>query len=525
MSTIKDSFGSQETAVPSPHRAVPASGKPNTSAHVSKTNSVSTGSSELPVLDPAHPRACAREFLERTEGYRTLRHHNGNWYALSGPRSAYVELESAGVRAALYRFLEWSVVSCGTKDNPKFEPFKPGLGIVNAVLDALRSLVHLPAAHQPPCWLPHATHRCRSTWNPHDVIAVANGLVHLPTRALIPATPDFFTTNQLPYPFDPQAPPPTQFLRFLDTVWPDDPASRDLLQEVVGYLLSGDTRLQKLFLLVGPPRSGKGTIGHLLRALIGETNTCAPSLSNLSETFGLQQFIDKSLATVPDGRLGSRQNVAQLLERLLSISGGDVVSVQRKHTTDWTGALRARVVIISNDLPRIRDISGALASRFVPVVFTQSFLGNEDLTLVDRLLTELSSVLNWGLDGRDRLVERGRFVLPGASREALSQIAELSSPVAGFVQDCCEVVEGATARQDATYAAWTEWCGRHGCKPGTSQSFARNLRAVVLGLTVARPRLGLRQVRCWQGLRLLPPLPPEGIGLGDVEEESNLSRD
>ncbi len=82
------------------------------------------------------------------------------------------------------------------------------------------------------------------------------------------------------------------------------------------------------------------------------------------------------------------------------------------------------------------------------------------------------------------------------------------------------MVEGATERQDAVFAAWKQWCERHGCKPRTSQSFARNLRAVVPGLTVARPRMGLRQVRIWQGLRLLPPLPPEGIGLGEVEEEA-----
>ena len=467
MSTIKDSCSSQEDQRPSAVGSA-AARNPDDSPQGSATSSVWTGGTELPVLDPAHPLACAREFRERTEGYQTLRHHNANWYALAGQQSAYGELEAAGVRAALYRFLEWSVVSCGSEDDRKLEPFKPGPRTVNAVLDALRSVVHLAAEHQPPCWLPHATHRCRSAWNPHDVIAVANGLLHLPTRTLIPATSDFFTTNQLPFPFDPQAPPPTRFLRFLDTVWPDDPAPRNVLQEIVGYLLSGDTRHQKLFLLVGPPRSGKGTIGHLLRGLIGETNSCAPSLANLSEQFGLQQFIDRSLAIVPDGRLGSRKNVAQLLERLLSISGGDVVSVQRKHTTDWTGVLRARVVIISNDLPRIRDVSGALASRFVPVVFTQSFLGREDHTLLDCLLTELSSILNWGLDGRDRLVARGRFALPDASREALSQIAELSSPIAGFVEDCCEVAEGATERQDATFAAWTEWCDRHGCKPATS---------------------------------------------------------
>lgn len=477
---------------------------------------VTSGKTEFPVLDKAHPLACAREFRDRTQGYATLRHHNGIWYALSCPNTAYLELESASVRAAVYSFLENSVVQCGSGDAKRYEPFKPGAADVNTVLDALRAVSHLPAKYQPPCWLPHATHRYASEWDPHDIIAVANGLLHLPTRTLIPATADFFTTNQLPFPFDPNAPPPTRWLRFLEDVWPDDRASRDLFQEVVGYLTSGDTRQHKLFLLVGPPRSGKGTIGRVLRALIGAANTCAPSLSNLGEMFGLQQFIDKSLAIIPDARLGSRSNVAQLLERLLSISGGDAVSIQRKHLTDWIGVLRVNVIIISNEFPRIRDISGALASRFVPLVFSRSFLGREDLTLTASLLTELSSILNWGLDGRNRLVARGRFALPPASIEALNQIAELSSPVAGFVQDCCDVAEGVAESQDAVFAAWTDWCRAHGRKPGTSQAFSRDLRAIVPGLKLVRPRIGGRQVRHWHGLRLLPPPPPEDPPPTDV---------
>ena len=36
-----------------------------------------------------------------------------------------------------------------------------------------------------------------------------------------------------------------------------------------GYCLTGDTAQQKIFMIVGPRRSGKGTIARILRALVG----------------------------------------------------------------------------------------------------------------------------------------------------------------------------------------------------------------------------------------------------------------
>jgi hypothetical protein len=41
--------------------------------------------------------------------------------------TAYVELESATVRAALYTFLEYSVVQHGSGDDKHLEPFKPDM--------------------------------------------------------------------------------------------------------------------------------------------------------------------------------------------------------------------------------------------------------------------------------------------------------------------------------------------------------------------------------------------------------------
>ena len=66
--------------------------------------------------------------------------------------------------------------------------------------------------------------------------------------------------------------------RFLDDQWQDDQLTRNALQELFGLALTDETKFQKGFILVGPARSGKGTIGRVLRGLLGSNNDCGPSL-------------------------------------------------------------------------------------------------------------------------------------------------------------------------------------------------------------------------------------------------------
>ena len=63
-----------------------------------------------------------------------------------------------------------------------------------------------------------------------------------------------------PFAYDPSAPMPEGWLKFLKEIFPDDPQSIMALQEWFGYLLSGDTTQEKILLIIGPKRSGKGTI-------------------------------------------------------------------------------------------------------------------------------------------------------------------------------------------------------------------------------------------------------------------------
>src|SRR5262249_46815976 len=125
------------------------------------------------------------------------------------------------------------------------------------------------------------------------------------------------------------------------------------------------------------------------------------------------------------------------IEHLLSISGEDPLTIDRKNKEHWTGHLPTRLLIITNELPRFPDASSALASRFVILTLKDSFLGREQLDLKDELRSELPGIFNWALKGLKRLYEYNCFQNPKSSLEAMRQLEDLASPVSAFVRECC----------------------------------------------------------------------------------------
>jgi putative DNA primase/helicase len=401
------------------------------------------------------------------------------------------------------------------------------------VLQALASLVLVPCRTVPsqPAWLsswpgqPSKIEHCDEIaaaegldeppesepapdWAPHDVLPAKNLLVHLPSlltgaSCTCPPTPRFFNAYSLDYAFRAEAPPPTAWLAFLGQVWGDDLDSISCLQEWFGYLLTPDTRQQKMLMMVGPKRSGRGTIARVLKALVGSSAVVNPTLATLARPFGLAALIGKPIAVFPDARLSSRPDNAVIVESLLSISGEDDQTIDRKHLPAWTGKLPTRFLLISNELPRLRDASGALAARIIILRFTRSFYGQEDIGLFDRLRPELPGILRWAIAGWERLNRRGRFVQPRSAQELVATMDELASPIAAFLRDRCIIDPEGACSVSSIYESWRAWCQEHGrTAVGDGHSFGRDLHAAIPGLTTSRPRTPSGRVRQYLGIRI-----------------------
>src|SRR5262245_33251224 len=255
-----------------------------------------------------------------------------------------------------------------------------------------------------------------------------------------------------------------------------------------------------MFLMVGPKRGGKGTIARVLSRMLGRHNVAGPTLASLGTNFGLQDLIGKPVAIVSDARMGAKADASLIAERLLSISGEDLQNVDRKYLPPWSGYLPTRFVIISNELPRFTDASGALASRFIVLMLTMSFFNSENPALTEELCTELPAIFNWALDGLQSLRARGRFKQPKASIEAIREMEDLASPMAAFIRDKCRKDPREEVAVEELYRAYRQWCEDNGRPASNSATFGRDLRAVFPGIKVVRHR-PLRD-RFYSGLAL-----------------------
>jgi putative DNA primase/helicase len=447
---------------------------------------------------PTDPMPNARRVLKSEfahPDHALLVHHGGIFFAWSG--TCWPAMEDDALRARLYRWGEDKEYARMTGRGGQ-ERFAPTRNKIGDLAGALAAVAHIPTETPLPSWLDN-----RDAPPASELVACANGLLHVPSRKLSPHTPLFYTRYSLPFDFNARAPSPKRWLKFVAQLLPNDEESIATLQDIFGYLVGGDTMLQKMFLIEGPKRAGKGTIARVLTAMLGSHNVAAPTLGALSDNFGLWPLIDKPVAIISDARLGGR-DTSIISERLLPISGEDSLTVPRKFLPAWTGKMPTRFLLLSNELPRFMDPSGAMASRFVVLRLRESFYGRENPALTEELCAELPGILNWALDGLDRLRKRGYFVQPRASAEAIRELEELGSPVISFVRERCELGPTLFETTDDLFRAWCAWCEGSGHQSGAKETFAKNLRSAVPSLE--RRQRGGRGGKRWVlvGIRKKP---------------------
>lgn len=436
-----------------------------------------TGKDGLCIMPPpSDPMAVARKLVsdKMIDTRLTLRWWRGAW--MEWRRTHWSEIDESAVKAWLYQRLEHAVYRA---HDGNLAPWSPSRRKVADLLEALVAITLLPATVDAPAW----------TSGRHDagpIVACANGLLRVADRTLLPHDPSFFNLVSVPFNYDPAALAPIRWLTFLGELWSGDPESAQALREYFGYVLSGRTDQHKIMLIVGPTRSGKGTIGRLITALIGNRHVAGPTLASLGTNFGLSTLLGKPLAVISDARLGNGGGCA-VVERLLTISGEDTIDVDRKYREPWTGKLPTRFLILTNELPNFGDASGAIAHRFIVLTMTRSWLGHEDSSLLDELTAELPGILNWALDGLTKLNHRGRLLEPTSSADAVVSMKDTASPVSAFIRDRCEIRPDVEVQIDALWRAWRAWCDDNGHRPGNKQLFGRNLNAVVPQVRVVRP--------------------------------------
>jgi putative DNA primase/helicase len=367
----------------------------------------------------------------------TLYHWKSDFKCWNG--RCYDDVDDEQIRAQVYDFLDQAVYPNNVRIKPKPKH-------VNEVIDGLRAGTNLVG--DAPCWI-EAVERPE----PKGLLVCKNGLLELETGKLWDHDPRLFCLNGVDFDFDPGARAP-RWQQFLGEVWPRNEEAIGTLQEFFGLWLTDETKYQKALGLIGPPRSGKGTIGRVLKGLLGSTGYVAIGLQSLGEDFGMANLIGKKLALVPDVKLDRRMNITRIMERLLTTIGEDDQTINRKNDKYWQGRLTIRWLILGNDIPKFRgtDEAGALVARMIMVPLYESFYGREDFDLTMKLLGERAGILNWAMEGLRRLRERGKFVQPASGMALVQKLKASGSTIGSFVLECC--VLGPKSRFSVRLCGW-----------------------------------------------------------------------
>lgn len=488
------------------------------------TGDESTGS--RPVFPaPTAPLDVARQLFETytKNDLLTLRSWRGQF--MRWETTHWREIDIAELRSDVYAVLGdaayWHEIRIGGLPCQEQRAWSPDKRKVANVIEAMAAVGHLTSDADAPEWIAQ-----RVTQTPAgQMVSCRNGLLDLRNRALMRHTPALFNLVSVPFDYDPAVSQPAVWLAFLQSVWGEDEDSISLLQEYFGYILSGRLDMQKMLLLHGPTRSGKGTIERLLVQLIGKGNVASPTLNSIGTNFGLSSLLGKPLAFVTDARMGNGPSHV-VVERLLSITGEDLIDIDRKYRDVWTGKLPTRFILLSNELPKFRDASAAITGRLLILRMTKSFLGREDHELDARLSAELPGILNWALDGLDRLNRQKKFTEPQSSSDSRVMMMDLASPVGAFVRECCVIRPDLEVSRDELFTAWRGWAENNNHRPGSKSTFGRDLNAVVPELGKMQHRTGNQKTWYYAHIGILPVppvpgVPPAGTGTHSAPHATN----
>jgi len=426
------------------------------------------------ILDPA-PMSHARQFLDSLytteEGYRLV-HYADDWYVYKGTH--YEQIEDSTIRSAAYKFLD----QCKKTDRRNnVIPFAPTPPTVSAAMDATKALVHLRNTPntKPPVWLSGYENGRPEAGK---LISLENGLFHLEEGVLLPHSLGFFTQNSLPFAYSPEASCPV-WESFLSQLWEGDEESVQCLQEIF------------------------------------------PELGELCDTFGLQPWLGKLLASFTDARAPDRNRNA-VVSQLLRIVGGDTVTVNRKNKESWNGYLPTRIVIYSNEVLQLTENSNALTGRMVVLRMTKSFYGKEDTDLASKLMRELSGIFNWAMVGEHRRVARGgHFLQPKSGLELLEVMEELSNPLKPFIEDVLIFEPGGMVDKDELFAVYKHWAHKKSIHPGNDLSFKKKFLASVQDRPIENTeiRTNGERKRVYVGIRLTDKAQQYVNSLGELEGE------
>lgn len=234
----------------------------------------------------------------------------------------------------------------------------------------------------------------------------------------------------LNYDFDPEATAP-MFQRVLDEALPLD--AQMVLQEYIGSIFLSRFNLQKALFMYGSGANSKSLILNVISAALGRENVVEHSIESLCED-GSRTIADLE---------GKLLNICSEMSRKFNLENfkklivKETMTARRLYGEPYPINNYASLLFSCNELPRSIEHTPAYFRRLLIVPFLKTIPEDkQDRTLGDRIIAnELSGVLNWIIQGVERLIKQGQLSKSELIDKALSEYKIDIDSVASFIDD------------------------------------------------------------------------------------------
>jgi putative DNA primase/helicase len=263
-----------------------------------------------------------------------------------------------------------------------------------------------------------------------------------------------------------------------------------LFQEFFGYCLVPSAKAEAILVNVGEGGNGKGVFTKVLTALVGRKQVAALDLKQLGgphSDYVHASLFGKLVALINEP---NRRHMLECGEKLYAISSGDLISARRPTEKVFEYNPYCRLVMSCNQIPATADLTDAIQRRVLPVEWRNK-PAVPDTFLVEKLVSELPGILNWALDGLDRLRERGwKFAIPEESRRLRDDYLKSQDSAALFLDAECETDPESRELWCVPadlHRVYVEWCRKTGYQPLNICEFGKHLTKR-LGYRASRSR-------------------------------------
>lgn len=265
-------------------------------------------------------------------------------------------------------------------------------------------------------------------WFAHSTfkkINFQNGVLDLKTKSLLPHSQLYGFFYCLPYDYNPDALCPA-FDQHLKDITCDDEDLQNILLEYMGYAISNDEPwAQKALILTGEGNNGKSTFVNVLYNLVGPDSHSDIKIEQL----GNQQM----LATIEGKLFNISDETPEKLYKsshFKNIVGGGKEIVKRLYVQPYSIRVRAKLIVLCNDLPQSKDTTHGFFRRFLIVPFDRIFNAHDgDPFIGQKLEGELSGILNKILARYEVLMKNKKFTESYRAKESIKNYMEANDPI------------------------------------------------------------------------------------------------